>query len=212
MKRTHQKLQWLSLDQALESLCGLTKEVVSEEDLISHCEEGNCGAFVRIGLSEGKALDALINVEDEWTSQVYGVGYQQLSAPRALWASRKSKSMSVQLCGAVRTAPELEESEVGDTIWETSIPANEQSLYFSSSQIIHLANMITGNDDLDPRERVSVGRLIAILADLGEIDIRTTNKAAKVLIAHAPLAGVIAPNKDTIAKFLDLALKQRSLS
>ncbi|MNT90855.1 hypothetical protein D3C72_2318590 [compost metagenome] len=72
--------------------------------------------------------------------------------------------------------------------------------------------MITGNDDLDPRERVSVGRLIAILADLDKIDIRTTNKAAKVLIAHAPLAGVVAPNKDTIAKFLDLALEQRSSS
>ncbi|MFY1032705.1 hypothetical protein [Pseudomonas asiatica] len=211
MKRNHKLLRWLSLDQALESLCSLTKEVVSEEDLISHCEEGNCGAFVQIDLSEGKALDALTNEEGEWTFQVFGVGYQRLSGPRALWANRKSKSMSVQLCGAVRTAPELEESEVGDTIWETSVPAHEQSLYFRRSQIVRLAEMITGSDDLDPRERVSVGRLIAILADLDKLDIRTTNKAARVLIAHAPLAGVAAPNKDTIAKFLDLALEQRSL-
>lgn len=212
MKRNHKLLQWLSIEQALECLGSLTKELISEEDLVSLCEEGNCAAFVWIDLSEGNALDALTNENGEWTSKVFGVGYQRLSSPRALSVNRKGKPMSAQLCGAVRTAPDLERDEVGDVIWETSIPAHDQSLYFRRSEIVRLAELIAGNDDLDPRERASVGRLIAILADLAKLDIGKTSKAATALINHAAGAGMVAPNKDTIAKFLDLALEQRSSS
>lgn len=209
MKRNHKLLQWLSVDQALESLRSLTNEPISEEDLVSLCEEGNCSAFIRIGMSEGKAIEALAYQESEWTYQVFGSGYQQLSSPRALWANRKTKSMPAQLCGNVRTAPDLELGEVDAVTWETFVAAHDQSLYFKRSEIVRLAELIVGNDDLDPRERVSVARLIAILADMDKLDITTTNKASKVLIAHAAHAGLVAPNKDTIAKFLDLALDHK---
>lgn len=212
MKRTHRLLQWLSIDQALECLCSMTKESISEEELIGMCEEGNCGAFVCIDVSEGRALDALIDDEGEWTNRVFGVGYQRLSSPRPLWANRKGSPMSVQLFGPVLMAPELERNEVSDVIWDASIPVHVQSLYFRRSEIVSLAGLITGNDDLDPRERASAGRLIAILADLAKLDIAKTSKAATVLISHAAAIGMKAPSKDTIAKFLDEALEQRSSS
>lgn len=210
MKRNHKLLQWLSIDQALESLCSLTKEPVSEEDLISQCEEGRCGAFVKISAIEGKTLDAQADELGEWTFQVFGTGYQQVSSPTVLLRNSKSGPISIQLTGAVRTSPHLECPEGDGVFWEASVPPQEQSLYFKRSEIDLLAMLINGADELEPREETSVGRLLSILADMAELDISKPNKAAEVLRLHADLKGLKPPSKGTITKYLGWALDSKS--
>ncbi|HBP0077220.1 hypothetical protein ACEOIM_23865 [Pseudomonas aeruginosa] len=188
----------------------MTKEPISEADLISLCEEGNCGAFVRISATEGKSLDALVDESDEWTFQVFGAGYQQVSSPAALFRSAKGGPISMQLLGAVRTSPHLECRENEGVFWEVSVTPQEQSMYFKRSEIDLLAGLINGADELEPREQVSVGRLLSILADMADLDIRTPKKAADALHKYADLKGLKPLSPGTIKKYLGWALDSRA--
>ncbi|MBU1329574.1 MAG: hypothetical protein KJ884_21520 [Gammaproteobacteria bacterium] len=210
MRRDHQLLQWLSVDQALESLRSMTKQPISEADLISQCEEGNCGAFVKVSATEGKSLDALVDELGEWNFQVFGAGYQQVSSPAALLHNRKSGPIAAQLVGAVRTSLHLECPETEDVFWEASVAPQEQSLYFKRLEIDRLAGLINGADELEPRVQTSVARLLSIMADMAELDISKPKKAADVLCKYAASKGLKPLSPTTIKKYVEWALDSRS--
>ncbi|EOW1339339.1 hypothetical protein JEZ23_22695 [Pseudomonas aeruginosa] len=188
----------------------MTKEPISEADLISLCEEGNCAAFVQISATEGKSLDALVDELGECTFQVFGAGFQQVSSPAALLHNKKSGPITVQLVGAVRTSLHLECPETESVFWEASIVPLEQSFYFKRSAIDRLAGLINGADELEPREQTSVARLLSILADMAELDISKPKKAADALCKYAETKGLKPLSPTTIKKYVEWALDSRS--
>jgi hypothetical protein len=68
----------------------------------------------------------------------------------------------------------------------------------------------THSDNIEnSRERNNVSDIIAILSDLAGIDINEPYKAYEVMQNHADINKLKIPSKDTVAKWLKLAQKQR---
>ncbi|MHC8412549.1 hypothetical protein ACYZTR_21165 [Pseudomonas sp. Hz4] len=212
MRKDHALLQWLTLGQALESLQEMTKLPTTAQDLVRLCEEGHCGAYVRINPSAGRCDEAQQDDAGEWTFEVFGAGYQHVANPTLLLDQRKSKAVSVHMTGPVRTELNADSPEIENIAWEASIEPDDQSLYFKTSEISLLAAQINGADDLDPRERKSINQLIETLAEMAGLDL--VHPAADMITIQTAtqLSGHKALNKDTIIKYLKLAKGSRPLA
>lgn len=212
MRKDHALLKWLTLDQALENLQEMTKLATTDQVLVRLCEEGHCGAYVKISSSAGKCVDAIPDDTGEWTFQVFGAGYQHVSNPKFLLDQRKSKAVSVHMTGPVRTEQNADSPEIDNVAWEASIAPDDQSFYFKTSEISLLAAQINGADVIDPRERKSINQLIETLAEMAGLDL--VHPAADMITIQraTQLSGHKALNKDTIIKYLKLAKGSRPLA
>lgn len=211
MRKDFALLQWLNLDQALECLQEMTKLPTAAADLIRLCDEGQCGAYIRISPSTGKCDEPIQDSVGEWTYEVIGVGYQHVATPELLIAQRKSKAVLVRLTGSVRTEPNVESPEIENIGWDASVDP-DQPFFFKASEIRDLANQINGADDLDPRERKSINQLIETLAEMAGLDL--VHPAADMITIQTAtqLSGHKALNKDTIIKYLKLAKGSRPVA
>jgi hypothetical protein len=212
VRKDHALLKWLTLDQALDALQEMTKLTTTDQTLVRLCEEGRCGAYIRISSSTGKCADAIPDNVGGWTFQVFGAGYQHVANPEFLLNQRKSKPVSVHMTGPVRTEQNPDSPEIDNVLWDASIAPEDQSLYFKSSEICDLASEINGADDLDPREKKSISQLIETLAEMAGLDL--VHPAADMITIQtaAQLSGHKALNKDTIIKYLKLAKGSRPLA
>ncbi|MDU8604801.1 hypothetical protein [Pseudomonas syringae group sp. 247E2] len=211
MRKDFALLQWLNLDQALECLREMTKLPTAAADLIRLCDEGQCGAYIRISPSTGKCHEPIQDSVGEWTYEVIGVGYQHVATPELLIAQRKSKAVLVRLTGSVRTEPNVESPEIENIGWDASVDP-DQPFFFKASEIRDLANQINGADVLDPRERKSINQLIETLAEMAGLDL--VHPAADMITIQTAtqLSGHKALNKDTIIKYLKLAKGSRPIT
>lgn len=205
-------LQWLTLDQALNILQEITKLPTAAPDLIRFCEEGLCGAYIRLNPSNGKCDEAIESDAGEWTHEVFGAGYQHVANPEFLLSQRKSKVVTVRLTGTVRTEPKAASPEIEYIDWDTSIDPSDHPFLFKTSEIGHLATQINGAENIDPRERKSINQLIETLAVMAGLDLAHPAAAMVTIQEATALAGYKVLNKDTIIKYLKLAKGSRPLA
>jgi hypothetical protein len=205
-------LHWLTLDQALGILQEMTKLPTVATDLIRLCEEGHCGAYIRINPSTGKCDEAIQDNAGNWTYEVFGAGYQQVANPEFLLDQRKGKAVTVRMTGEVRTELNVESPEIKNIGWEASIDPNDHPFFFKTSEIGHLAAQINGAEDIDPRERKSINQLIETLAEMAGLDLAHPAAAMVTIQGATSLAGYKVLNKDTIIKYLKQAKGSRPLA
>ncbi|HEN8710326.1 MAG: hypothetical protein ACN6QI_14010 [Pseudomonas sp.] len=208
MRRDHQLLQWLSIDQALGNLCNITREPISEEDLLSLCEEGRCSAYYPAGGIRGKTQVASLEEKPE---EVFGAGYQKILNASDLRGALGTDSIQFRFVGPVfSTDPDDFEESI--CLWEAVVADSRRKIRFKTTDIQALADTIMGpsrNEVLDVREKRSLLALIAVLAQMDSIDITEPYKAAGIIEMSASRLGLWVPGEDTIVKHLKLAVSAK---
>ncbi|MND88426.1 hypothetical protein D3C76_521700 [compost metagenome] len=208
MRLDHQLLKWLSIDQALDNLCRMTREPISVEDLISLCDEGNCGAYYK---AEGvKGQTEVVSLE-ETPQEVYGAGFQRILNVGVLKGALEAGSVLLRMAGPVFSNRD-DDYEESPRSWEAVVADSRRKVCFKTTDIQALADTITGSsrsEVLDVREKRSLLALIAVLAQMDSIDITEPYKAAGVIATGASRLGLWVPGEDTIVKHLKLAVSAK---
>lgn len=208
MRRDHQLLQWLSIDQALGNLCNITGEPISEEDLFSLCEEGKCSAYYQAGGIRGNTQVASL---EEKPQEVFGAGYQKILNASDLRGALGTGAVQLSLVGPVFST-DPDDYEESRCVWDAVVADSRRKIRFKTTDIQALADTITGpsrNEALDVRERRSLLALIAVLAQMDSIDLTEPYKAAGIIETGASRLGLWVPGEDTIVKHLKLAVSAK---
>jgi hypothetical protein len=182
----------------------MTREPISVEDLISLCEEGNCGVYYKAEGVKGKT--EVVSLE-ETPQEVYGAGYQRILNVGVLRGALEAGSVLLRMAGPVFSNRDDDYEEFPRS-WEAAVADSRLKVCFKTADVRALAVAIEGGSNkevLDGRERKSVAALIAVLAQLGPINISAPHKAAVVIAEGAARLGLWVPGEDTIVKFLKLA-------
>ena len=204
MRKDLLALPWLTAEQALVALKDLLGYEILLEDLISQCQYNQCEVFVLTGDTQGTSSTVLPLGETEWTIKCCAAGPQRVLNPEALIAAKNR----VKLClsGAVFTVEEDEPRKYQPIEWEVDIGLEECVVQFQTSKIQDLAGLITAlNKPLDPRERKSMLRIIAVLASMAGIDLSKPYTPYEAIAQKAAEIGVEVGNDDTVAKYLEAA-------
>lgn len=204
MRKDLLALPWLTADQALVALKDLLGYEILLEDLISQCQYNQCELFVLTGDIKGASSTALPLGETDWTNTCRAVGPQRVINPEALIAAKNR----VKLClsGAVITSDDDEPRKYQSIEWEVDIGLDECVVQFQTSQIQDLSDRITAqNKPLDPRERKSMLRIIAVLASMAGIDLSKPYAPYEAIAQKAAEIGVAVGNDDTVKKYLKAA-------
>lgn len=206
MRRDHLLLQWLSIDQALENLRSMTKEPITEDDLISLCEEDACAVYINAGGVKGGAQVASI---EEVSKSVYGAGYQRILNGGALRGLGSATTVSLRMVGPV-FSDDADDYEERACVWEALVARESLTLRFKTSDIQMLANRINGSSGegakLDVRQQRSAGKVIAVLAKMAGIDLAQPYAVIEAMRQAAGEQGLVLPESDdTIVWYLKLA-------
>lgn len=205
MRKDFEALPWLTAEQAVTTLREMTKTDITYKDLISHCQYFNCEAFIVVIGLRGCASAPLAIGEDDWTYTCIAHGPQRVINAEVLAGSTGAAKLYLQ--GTVRTGDDEDAPKFDDVEWEAEADPTEYAIQFRTASIQNLADLINGpTKALDPRERRSLHKIIAVL--LAECGIDPSNPFA----AHAVLAAAAARhgiefglNDDTVAKHLKAA-------
>lgn len=204
MRPDHERLSFLTVNQALESIKVMTGLSMSLEDLISQCEEGNCIAY--IGGDPLKGLTQ-VQVQEEHATVVFGAGNQRVISIGRLQGLGPDASASLALAGPVFSdAPDDYEETV--RVWEADVPRAVAMLRFRPTDIYSLAELLVGQPPtirpLEEREKDSIAKLIAMLVELNGLDKLGHYKVAGILLSEAARLGLLPLSKNTIVTYLRL--------
>ncbi|WP_296258250.1 MULTISPECIES: hypothetical protein [unclassified Pseudomonas] len=209
MRHDHLLLQWLTTSQALENLRSMTNQPISEEDLISYCEENLCSVYIDGGGLKG---DEQVGSSDEVPKSVYGAGYQRILNAEALRGVSSAGAVLLRLVGPVFSDHE-DDFQERVCVWDGLVACERLMVRFSTPDILGLAERFAASTGkklkLDPREKKSVAMVIAVLAKMAGVDISHPYGDIAAIRASAASYGLVLPeHDDTIAKFLEMAQKK----
>lgn len=202
MRPDHERLSFLTVNQALESIKGMTGLPMTLEDLISQCEAGHCIAYLG-----GEPLKGLAQVAElgEAAAAVFGAGNQRIVNIQRLQGLSLDAKASLVLAGPVFSdVPDDYEETV--RVWEADVPRAVAMLRFRPTDIRSLAESLVGQTPasrpLETRERESIGKLITILVEMNGLDAMGDYKAGAVLLAEAARLGLSPLSMNTIVTYL----------
>ena len=166
-------LQWLSLEQALQWLKDDSGIHLSEQDLLSQCDAGQCAAYLSVDRLKGNCPDGLRDELGEWFFTVYGVGKGQVLNPRALIEAEVGGEIQLYIAGEVRQIERAEAENFPDVEWLATLPRERCHLLFESSDIAELAQIIAGAAPplraLKPSHLLAISALLDLLMEKGGV-------------------------------------------
>lgn len=184
----------------------MTKQLISEEDLISFCEEGVCAVYINeVGLKG----DAQVASIEEVPQSVQAAGYQRIINSEVLRGSDRAASVLLTMVGPV-FSDHADDFQERVCVWEALVARESCIMRFKTSDIQMLAEKITGSSGkdmkLDARRERSTGMVIAVLAKMADIDVSQPYAVIDAIRAAAARHQLVLPESDeTIAKYLKLA-------
>ena len=200
----HAALTFLTMDQALNALSGVSKQPATQEDLLSLCEDGQCKLYVSIGGVHG--FTQRTGELEEVREKVFCAGLQQVHSVRAVRRARLGSQVTVQVAGPVFLEGDSFEDVI--RVWECEIDIGAVELLFRSADISNLveslAVMARPVKTLGTRERDSWSAVVAGLALAAGIDMKHADSAATTII-HAGAGKVPMPSPNTIVKIIKQA-------
>jgi hypothetical protein len=135
------KLTWFTTEQALRYLKQQSSIELTEHDLFSHCEQGNCVALVSTGGRAGKST-SWIEGEDGPFQIVYGDGESQILNPLVLLDSPATSIVRLYLTGQVRETDEPDTSVYPCEEWAVELKPQDIKVRFKRSEIDSFADSI----------------------------------------------------------------------
>lgn len=204
MRPDHERLNFLTVNQALESIKAMTGLPMTIEDLISQCEDGHCIAYIG-----GAPLKGLTQVHEpgEQAAVVFGAGNQRVVNIQRLQGLGSEAQASLALAGPVLSdLPDDYEETI--RVWEADVPQAVARLRFRPTDIYSLADSLVGQPPtfhpLETRERESVGKLIAMLVEMNGLDNLGHYKVGRILLSEAARLGLSPLSLNTIVTYLRL--------
>lgn len=210
MRPDHARLSFLTVNQALESLRTMTKHPMTEEDLLTQCEDGYCKAYLR--LADGAAgLTQVSGEPGDEPESVSAAGIQRVLYVQNIRLALSGVPVSLRLTGPVfRDADDSFDEVI--RVWDAVVDLKKADLAFKPGDVAALADAINGvipeTFDLDAKEEASASAIIAVLAHMAGLNVTKPYAAYGSMKTAAPLARVALPSQGTIKKFFDLAAER----
>lgn len=206
MRPDHAHLSFLTVNQALENLRAMTKQPMTEEDLLTQCEQGLCSAYVRLNGVRG--LTQVSGEPGDESESVCVAGVQQVLNVQRIRLARNGVPVSLRLAGPVFREADESFDEV-TRVWDAMVDLEAGELAFKPADVAALADTINAVIPevygLDTKEKASASAIIAVLVHMSGLDVTKPYAAYESMKTAAPLARVAMPSQGTIKKFFDLA-------
>ena len=169
MRKDLKLLPWLTAEQAITALRGMTKTDITISDLISHCQYYNCDAFITASGLGGIAETPLLIGEDNWSYKCFAHGPQRVINAEVL--AKTSGISKLYLQGSVRISDDECTPIFKDCEWVAESDPTTHPVLFKTSDIEKLAVFINGPaKDLDPRERTSLHKMFSVFLAMTKLD------------------------------------------
>lgn len=160
-------LTWFTTEQALRYLEHEKALQLTERDLFSHCEQGNCVALINPRGRPGKSTSWLESGDNSYFQTVYGDGETQILNPLTLLDSIAASPTTVYLSGYVREKDEPDAPTYLCEEWATELKPDECRVRFLRSHIDSFAEIISIKPSVAPtEEKASHSLVIAALLEL----------------------------------------------
>lgn len=164
-------LQWLSLEQALLWLKDELGIQLSDQDLLSQCDAGQCDAYMSVDSLKGDCPEGLRDELGKWFFTVYGVGKGQILNPRALMEAKGRSEIQLYIAGEVRQIERAEAESYNNVQWLVTSPPEHCNLLFKTTDIAELARIIGSvSPPLSrpkPSHELAISALIELLTEKG---------------------------------------------
>lgn len=160
MKRKNLKaLNYLTTSQALAYLHEVADSHMTEQDLYSHCLQGNLSVYIKSGENgiEGTA-------PAHCPGKIYGASYQQVGNPRGLFSNQGP--FSAMLVGDVLPIPDADADRLESVEWRAEIDPSQYQALFNTKDVERLADEIIEASSRGPSEKailMAVGALLDLL-------------------------------------------------
>ncbi len=197
-------LTFLTMDQALKALSGVSKVPASREDLLSLCDDGHCKLYVDMDGISG--ITQLTGEPEEAQEKVSDAGTQLVQNVRAVRKARPGVPFLIQIVGSVF----LDDDSFDDVVraWEAKIDIEAVELKFRSGDISNLAESLASMarpiKKLGGKERESYNAVVAALTLVAGLDLKTPY-AAHTVLAKAGEHIIDVPSPNTVKKIFDEA-------
>lgn len=206
MRPDHAHLSFLTVNQALENLRTMTKLAMTEEDLLSQCEQGYCTAYIRLSGVQG--LTQVSGEPGDEPESVWVAGVQKILYVQPVRLARSGVPVSLRLVGPVFRDIDDSFDEL-TRVWDALVDLKDGDLAFKPADVAALADTINGvipeTYDLDTKEQASASAIIAVLAHMSGLNVTKPYAAYDAMKTAAPLARVALPSPGTIKKFFEMA-------
>ncbi|RJG11100.1 hypothetical protein D3879_15685 [Pseudomonas cavernicola] len=161
------QLTWLSVDQALRYLKEKYSVQLSELDLLSHCEDGNCVAQLPTRGVAGKSATWIQGEGDTFFQEVYGAARSHVLNPLDILNSVSKSAITVNLSGQVYEHDDVESSPYQCEEWSAEMLPENCRFIFAITDIESFAKQISGGRVTAPaEEKPSLVLAIAALVEL----------------------------------------------
>lgn len=209
MRPDHARLSFLTVNQTLENLRTMTKLAMTEEDLLSQCEQGHCTAYIRLSGVQG--LTQVSGEPGDEPESVWAAGVQTILNVQPVRVARSGVPVSLRLAGPVFRDIDDSFDEL-TRVWDALVDLKNGDLAFKPADVAALAETINGvipeDYDLKGKEKATASAIIAILVHMSNLDVTKPYAAYESMKTAAALARVAMPSSGTIKKFFDLAAEQ----
>lgn len=196
-------LTWFTTDQALRYLEQEKAIKLSEGDLLSHCEQGNCIASVNVRGRFGKSTSWIQNGENSYFQTVYGSGEAQILNPLALLDPVGPRPISVYLSGYVTEKDEVDEPTYLCEEWAIDLMPDECKVRFHRSQMDKFAESISSKPSPAPSaEKAShqlvIAALLELLLDSSRPRYNQSSVTDEIVKRHGKWSGISPSNLSKI--------------
>ncbi|MFL1528008.1 hypothetical protein [Pseudomonas sp. O230] len=163
------QLKWFTTEQALRYLKQEKSIELTQHDLFTHCEQGNCTARINPGRLAGKSASWIEGAENSYFQTVYSNGESRILNPLTILDSVATSSITLYLSGEVREKYESDATSYPCEEWAVELKPEDCKVRFDRSEIDSFAVSINGavSATASPTEEIpSHSLVIAALLEL----------------------------------------------
>ncbi|RMN31063.1 hypothetical protein ALQ61_04358 [Pseudomonas coronafaciens pv. zizaniae] len=136
------QLKWFTTEQALRYLKQEKSIDLTQHDLFSHCEQGNCIAVMNPGRLAGKSTSWIEGEENSYFQTVYSAGESRILNPLTILDSVATSPVTVYLCGQVWEKYESDATSYPCDEWTVELKPQDCKVRFHRSEIDSFAASI----------------------------------------------------------------------
>lgn len=194
------ELTWFTTEQALLYLKQQSSIELTEHDLFSHCEQGNCFARISLGGHAGKSTSWIEGEESSYFQTVYGDGESRILNPLILLDSVATSLVTLYLSGQVRETDEPDTTVYPCEEWAVELKPQDCKVRFKRSEIDSFAASIerraaTAATAASPTEEIPshslvIAALLELLTEPGSRNYNQSRIAEEIVKRHGKWYGI----------------------
>ena len=197
------QLSWFTTEQALRYLKQEKSIELTQHDLFSHCEQGNCIALINPGGLAGKSTSYIAGEDNSYFQTVYADGESRILNPLTILDSVATSPVTIYLSGQVREKHETDAASYPCEEWAVELLPQDCKVRFERSGIYSFAASInrkatataTATATAGPAEEIPshslvIAALLELLLEPGSRNYNQSGVTKEIVKRHGKWYGI----------------------